>query len=147
VLFRGRPPRGGVARKYLLGSAAGSAAGPAAAPAAYGRGKRLAACLELRSAALEPRAITLELFALGPCASDLAVRLGADLSPKRVDLLFDGLLSPAHLRAGDQLRSRHTLDPAERAAIQLHGLHVGALRSSGARPEPGDPISVFAPLH
>lgn len=134
VLYRGRPPRAGLARKYLLG------------PAPPGRGKRLAACLELRAAELHARAVTLELVARGPCPSDLALRLGADSRPRRVDLLFDGLLSPAHLRPGELLRSRHALDVAERAAIDRRGLHVGALRSSGARPEPADPISVEAPL-
>ena len=136
VLLRGRPPREGLARKYLLG--------PAAPAAPHARTKLLTGCLELRSAALVPGAVMLELVAHGPCPSDLALRLGAELEPRRVDLLFDGLLSPAQLRAGDHLRSRHTLDPAERAALALNGLHVGALRSSGARPEPNDPISVLA---
>jgi uncharacterized membrane protein len=133
VLRRGRPPRDGLVRKYLVG------------PAPPGRGKRLAACLELRSAGVEPKAVVLELAARGPCPDDLALRLGGTPKPPRVDLPFDGLLSPAHLRAGELVRSRHRISAAEYAEIRRRGLHVGAVRSSGARPEPADPLSVLAP--
>jgi hypothetical protein len=134
VLRRGQPPRAGIGSRYLLGQAP------------PGRGQRLAACLELRHAVLEPLAVTFELAAQAACPGDLALRLGAGDKPRRVDLLFDGLLSPVHLRAGDRVRSRHPLTPAEREEIDREGLYVGALRSSGARPEPGDPISVKARL-
>jgi hypothetical protein len=59
-----------------------------------------------------------------------------------VDLLFDGVLSPAHLRAGDIVESRHALSAEERGRILRDGLRVGVLRSSGARPDHGDPVSL-----
>jgi hypothetical protein len=134
LLQRGRPPREGLVRRYFAGQAP------------VGAGKRLCACLELLGAELGPRALTLDLVARAPCPSDLALRLGSDERPRRVDLLFDGLLSPAHLLAGDHLRSRHLLSADERAEIERRGLRVGALRSSGARPEPSDPTSVRVQL-
>jgi hypothetical protein len=85
----------------------------------------------------------------GACPSDLALRLGLPIARARgqaaytrVDLPCDGLLSPAHWRTGDLIRSRHPLSDAELADIERYGLWLGALRSSGARPEPLDPIAV-----
>jgi hypothetical protein len=98
------------------------------------------------AAQLHKRSVELELVARARCPSDLAIRIGSTPKPARVDLLFDGLLSPAQLAAGDLVRSRHPLSKDERAAIERHGLRVGVLRASGARPLPADPISVEVPL-
>lgn len=109
------------------------------------RGIPLTSCLLLTSAWLRPDGVQLELYARGPCPNDLAIRLGSGPRPARVDLLFDGLLSPARLRP-QHVSSFHPLTAAERSALLAQGLHVGALRSSGAPPEPGDPVSVRVPL-
>jgi uncharacterized membrane protein len=130
VLRRGADPRGPLVSHYIVGRA-----DPAS-------GRRLAACLSLRDARIEPGTLVLDLVAREACPRDLAVRIGArdEPRPRRVDLLFDGLLSPAHLRAGDRLRSTHPLSLEENARIEAHGLRVGLLRSSGARPEHDDPL-------
>jgi hypothetical protein len=91
-------------------------------------------------------ALELLLVARAACPEDLALRFGAGPRPVRVELPFDGLLSPAHLRAGDRLRSVHRLSRGELSAIERRGLYVGALRSSGARPEPTDPHVIAARL-
>ncbi len=130
LLQRGADPRGGVASRYLREV-------PYATP-----GTPITACLEVIFGHVEERRLVLELRARGPCPSDLAIRLGTGERPSRVDLLFDGLLSPAHLRAGDSLRSIHAISSVEAAAIRSSGLRVGALRSSGARPAAGDPVAV-----
>ena len=136
LLERGRSPREGRGAEAIAGSADPSAGTP------------IAACLSVLGAALETgvlegdNVLRLELVARGPCPSDLAIRLGTGERPRRVDLLFGGWLSPAHLREGDRLRSRHRLSPTERARIERDGLRIGALRSSGARPEHEDPTSV-----
>jgi uncharacterized membrane protein len=132
LLARGQNARSarGVAR-YFLGSAPPEPAGT-----------QLSACLSVQKAKLEAHTLELTLVAHGPCASDLAVRLGANDAPTRVDLLFDGALSPALLQAGDVLRSRHLLDDALARELQQHGAWVGVLRSSGARPDPSDPVAV-----
>jgi hypothetical protein len=135
LLERDRPVRGGLVRRYF--------AGHTREPS----GIALCACLALRAARIERGALELELVARARCPSDLALRLGAGPRPWRVDLPFDGLLSPALLEAGDIVRSRHALTLEERADIAQQGLWLGALRSSGARPEPDDPISVQVPLH
>jgi len=106
----------------------------------------LSACLTLRSAHLAGAALTLDFEAHAACAPDLALRLGSGARPSRVDLLFDGALSPALLRAGDRLRSIHTLDAKERASIAKQGLCLGLLRSSGAPPTPSDPICMPVPV-
>ncbi|MEM9067617.1 MAG: DUF2079 domain-containing protein [Myxococcota bacterium] len=101
---------------------------------------RLCDCLSVQRAYRERDGITLELVAHAPCPADLALRIGARRRPRRVDLLFDGVVSPAHLREGDVVRSHH--------AIRVEGdtIRVGALRSSGARPAPEDPVSQSIPL-
>jgi hypothetical protein len=55
-----------------------------------------------------------------------------------VDLVADGLLSPAHFERGDRIRSVHAIEPRELEPA----LRIGAVRSSGARPEHEDPMSV-----
>jgi hypothetical protein len=135
LLRRGRPSRAGLVRRYLAG----------VAPAASGT--KLCACLAVRGARLHARSLVLELVASGACPSDLALRIETTERPSRVDLPFDGLLSPAQLMAGDWLRSRHLLSDDEHRAVALDGqVRIGALRASGARPEPSDPISVRVPV-
>ncbi len=103
---------------------------------------KLAACLSLVAVELGAHEVALTLRAHAACPSDLALRLGSQARPERVDLLFDGALSPALLEPGDVLRSRHPLDAATRRGISTHGLWLGLLRASGAPPEPSDPIAV-----
>jgi uncharacterized membrane protein len=134
VLRRGLSPRGGLGRRYLIGIAPPTSGTP------------LSACLGVRGATLDGRRLALEFVARGACAPDLAIRLGAEDLPKRVDLLFDGVLSPAHLGRGDVARSEHPLSASERAAVQRHGLYVGALRANGAPPEPSAPTSISIPI-
>jgi hypothetical protein len=103
---------------------------------------RLTPCLGVVGAWLVPDGVALELLAHGPCPSDLALRVGPGELSRRVDLIADGLVSPAHLRAGDRFVSRHRFRPGLLDAE----VWLGALRTSGARPEPGDPIRVRVPL-
>ena len=124
VLRRGLDPRGpeSIAGDYLLATGAEPA------------GEPLTDCLRVVGARrLGAGEVALELHATGPCPADLALRIDG-----RVDLLFDGLLSPAHLRAGDRLRSDHVFAGDE--------LALATLRSSGARPRPVDPERVLVPL-
>jgi hypothetical protein len=134
LLRRGRSPRGGLAARYLQGSAPPDS------------GQALSACLAVLGAELSGELLHLQLVARGACPHDLAIRLGASAREGRADLLCDGLLSPAHLRRGDSVRSTHALSAAERQAILARGLYLGALRSSGARPEPDDPKSLRVPV-
>jgi uncharacterized membrane protein len=128
LLFeRGRDPREGPAARYLSGQPA------------LGYGIPLTRCLSVLSAWLDPQGLELELAARAPCPADLALRIEIEGRASRVDLLFDGLLSPALLR-DEQVFSWHPLSDDERRAILEHGLSLGALRSSGAPPEYGDPI-------
>ncbi len=104
-----------------------------------GHPQRLAACLAVQAAYRDGADLVLELRAHGPCPNDLALRLGRRPRPRRVDLLFDGTVSPAHLRAGDVVVSRHR-------GLTADTIYVGALRSSGAPPTPRDPVAVQVPL-
>jgi uncharacterized membrane protein len=134
LLARGHNPRAGYVRRYFI-------ARERAAPTATDQA--LTDCVALRSAVLrEDRVLDLFLRASGPCPEDLALRLGYGARPSRVDLPCDGLLSPAHWRAGDLLRSPHVLSAREHKAAHTAGLWVAALRSSGARPNPEDPSAV-----
>jgi hypothetical protein len=135
LLERGLDPREGVGvERYVVGHVDRDAS------------TTLTACLGLASAALGPDGLALELVARGACPDDLALRVGTGLRPRRVDLIADGLLSPAHFRSGDRIRSLHVLSALEREATLREGLHVGAIRASGARPEHGDPISIEVAL-
>jgi len=128
LLFqRGREPRDGPAARYISGLPVGE------------YGTALTRCLSVVSAWLDPQGLELELAAHAPCPADLALRIGIATDRPRVDLLFDGLLSPALLR-DERVFSWHPLTHAERKSIVDHGLLLGALRSSGAPPEYGDPI-------
>jgi hypothetical protein len=113
-------------------------ADPAGSPPA----QRLCACLSLRDARLDGQKLTLRLRAHGRCPNDLALRFGPDASPARVELPFDGVLSPRHLAEGDGLRSVHLLGDKELANIRKRGLWVGALRSQGDPPSATDPRAV-----
>lgn len=133
ALQRGTDPRSGIVQRYL--------------PHEHGQqsGIPLTRCLTLLSAWLEPQGLELELSAQAPCPNDLALRIGAETRPRRVDLLFDGLLSPAQLR-DEYAVSWHSLTPLERERILERGLRIGALRSSGDPPELGDPVTFLVPL-
>jgi uncharacterized membrane protein len=133
TLVRGADPRAGVAARYFPERPIPEFALP------------LSRCLAVVGAWLAPDGLQLELYSIAPCPADLALRLGSARRPERVDLLYDGLLSPAQLRS-EYTVSFHPLDADERAAIVRDGLRVGALRSSGAPPEHGDPISVPVPV-
>jgi len=127
VFQHGQNPRAGFsARHFMMPMLAAS------------EGKRLTSCLELMSSERSDDGVTLQFHALGPCPTDLALRLSTPHGFSRVDLLFEGLLSPAQLRRGDVIRSQHNLPPT----VRYNELGVGVLRSSGARPEPRDPIAV-----
>jgi hypothetical protein len=134
LLERGADPRGGVARRYLVGTASPDVGTP------------LCGCLAVRSARLRGDDLVLDLVARDACPSDLALRLGVGWRPRRVDLLMDGVVSPAQLRRGDRVRSVHALEPGLRRMLVARGLRLGVLRQSGARPEHGDPMSVPVPL-
>jgi|GEM_PF-870215 len=135
LLKRGADPRqGAVARRYLIGTADPNV------------GTRLTACLAVRSARLRGDTLVLDLVAGGDCPRDLVLRLGVGWRARRVDPLMDGVLSPAHLRRGDRVRSEHELEPGLRQMILERGLRLGVLRQSGARPEPSDPMSVGVAL-
>ena len=135
LLERGRDPRDGVGGRALVGAGDPS------------RARRIAACLGVEGARIVDGALELTFFARGPCPGDLVIRLGRGARPRRVDLLFGGILSPAHLRAGDRLVSAHPLDDRERDAFTRDGaVRVGAVRQSGARPEHADPVAVTVPI-
>lgn len=109
-------------------------------------GRALTHCLALIDAELEPTSagavLTLTLGVRERCPSDLALRIGWGYRPRRVDLITQGELSPARLLPGERLLSRHLLSPAEWNDAVAHGLRVGAVRQSGARPDPGDPVGL-----
>jgi hypothetical protein len=88
----------------------------------------------------------LELAARDACPDDLALRIGTGVRPRRVDLIADGILSPAHFLAGDRIRSSHVLSDRELDAITADGLRIGAIRESGARPAHEDPLAIDVPL-
>jgi uncharacterized membrane protein len=138
LLRHGHDPRAGWAKRYFRKTHANFMANE--------RGTRLTECLVVEQATRIGANLRLELRAEQACPPDLAIRIGTDAKPRRVDLLFDGLLSPAQLRPGDRLISTHSLTRTEAAAIGKSGLWVGALRSSGARPQPKDPIARRIPL-
>lgn len=135
VLERGKDPRRGpFAAKYIVRRRAPKS------------GTMLTQCLYAADATLKARTLKLRLWAQSACASDLALRIGHQYKPPRIELPFDGLLSPAHLREGDALISTHLLTHHEAQLIRRHGLRVGAIRSSGARPEPSDPDAIDVPV-
>jgi uncharacterized membrane protein len=129
LLFaRGKNPRGGPAARYLGDDPLSR------------RGTTLTRCLGVSSAWVQPQGLLLELVVDAPCPSDLALKLVFGDQPERVDLMFDGLLSPAQLR-DEQVYSWHALRPAERRALREHGLWLGVIRADGAPPEKLDPRS------
>lgn len=137
VMVRDVEPRAAFARRYF------APALDRARPLA-----QLCGCLELLGASLRPdHHLALSVRVRQRCPSDLALRIGATPRPDHVRLLFDGYFSPTHLRAGDVIDLDYRLPPPLSSAIVAAGvLHVGALRTSGAPPESGDPIAVALPL-
>ncbi|MBK8171472.1 MAG: DUF2079 domain-containing protein [Sandaracinaceae bacterium] len=110
-------------------------------------GTPLTACLSLLSARLRDHSLEVDFVARSACASDLGLRVGADPKPHRIDLLFNGVLSPALLERGDRVRSTHALTDVETARIRERGLYLGLVRQSEARPDPTDPDAVRVELH
>ncbi len=108
--------------------------------------RRLTTCLSVAEVRRAAEGVALTLVAHDMCPADLALRIGVDPQPRRVDLLFDGALSPAQLRAGDVLRSTHRADAALLKRMTARGVSIGLIRQNGAPPQPGDPISVRLPL-
>lgn len=135
LFARGRDPRASAAVAQVFAPAVGPAFSPL----------ELTACLSVDHAAREGDTIVLGFVAHGPCPADLALYLGPTQVPARTDLLFGGVLSPAHLRAGDRLRSEHALSAREQ---KMYGedLYISVLRQSGARPAASDPSAVHVRL-
>jgi uncharacterized membrane protein len=123
--------------------AAPSAATPGAADTIPTR--PLTSCLANEGASLRGLQLRLRLRAFAPCPADLALRFGPDAMPARVELLCDGALSPARLRAGDVIVSDYTVTPREAQALYERGLFIGALRASGAPVAGDDPAAI--PVH
>jgi uncharacterized membrane protein len=137
LLERGRPARVGPAiQRYFV----------SADSAANASQQRLSACLSVVEARRVPEGVALVFVAHGPCPADLAARIGVDPQPRRVDLLWDGALSPTHVRAGDVLLSTHRADAALLERMSARGVTVGLIRQNGAPLVPSDPISVSLPL-
>lgn len=90
----------------------------------------LTRCLSVETATLLQHELKLKLKHHATCPSDLALRIGSTMKPKRVDLLSD----------------THTLTETEKQDIVKHGLRVGAIRQSGAPALPYDPITLAIPL-
>ena len=135
LFARGQDPRASA----VVASAFKPAAGQAFLPL------KLTECLSVDHVAREGGTIVLGFIAHGPCPADLALYLGPSEIPARTDLLFGGVLSPAHLRAGDRLRSEHVLSPREQK-IYREDLYISVLRQNGARPAPSDPKAVHLRL-
>jgi uncharacterized membrane protein len=136
LLERGLDPREGIdVERYLVGV---SEVPDASAT--------LTACLGLDEAHRDDDGITFTFVARAACNDDLALRIGTGRRPRRVDLIAEGLFSPAHFRRGDRIRSRHVLSSIEREAIARDGLRIGAIRASGARPAHEDPLSIEVTL-
>jgi uncharacterized membrane protein len=111
----------------------------------------LSACVSVRRVAFRRdergEGVDVDLHVRDRCPRDLALRLGWQRRPARVDLLFSGVLSPESLRPGDLVRSRHLLEPGLVALLKRRGhLRLGVLRQSGARPDPEDPMTVQVPV-
>jgi len=131
LLRRGADPRSGAAARFFT-------------EGREGQPQRLTGCLSVTGAVRRAGSNRVRLFlrAHGPCPHDLALRIGFGYRPRRVELLFDGVLSPAWLRLGDELISDHGLPDGFRGS----DLRVGLLRSSGTRPEHEDPVAVTVNL-
>jgi uncharacterized membrane protein len=127
LLERGKAPFDGVGREYLVGRSSPEAGVP------------ITTCLSVLGAEhLGDDRVAFDVVARTPCWRDMALRVGVLPRPTRTELPFDGILSPAHLRRGDRLRTVHRVPGASGASV----VHVGAVRSSGCKPMHGDPYSV-----
>jgi hypothetical protein len=103
----------------------------------------LSACLSLRAAERTRDQLRLTLVAHAACPADLALRFGTRERPAHVELLCDGRLSPAQLRAGDLLTCSFAL---ERELATAEQLWVGVLRDNGEPPRRSDPFAVQTSL-
>ena len=106
-------------------------------------GQKITPCLSVHHAAAMEGGYRILFRAHGRCPADLGLRVGVTRKPKRIDLLFDGLLSPAHLRDGDYLWSFH---PQLQIDPKTETLNVGLVRQSESMPEKTDPVSVVIPI-
>jgi len=136
VLRRGGNPDESVARERFISGVAD-----------VNDGRPLARCLSLVDARQRGNDLVLTLVAREPCNTDLALRIGWGFRPGRVDLIAGGLLSPGLFRAGDRITSTHPMRDEELQLIHAHGLRIGAIRQSGARPDHGDPVGLDVALH
>jgi hypothetical protein len=109
------------------------------------RGVALTRCMAVSSAWLQPEGLQLELSVQAPCPADLALKILLPGRPERVDLLFDGLLSPARLR-DEHVYSWHALSADERSVLREHGLLLALIRANGAPVEPTDPRARNVPV-
>lgn len=106
----------------------------------------LTPCLVVLRARVSGNELSVDFASRGQCDSDLGLRVGSDPKPRRIDLLFDGLLSPARLSVGEVARSTHVLSDEELRAIRTNGLYLGLVRQSEARPIPTDPDALRIPI-
>jgi uncharacterized membrane protein len=107
---------------------------------------RITACLAASQAELATDTLTVTLVARAACPADLALRLGPDAMPARVELLCGGALSPKLLQRGDVLRFGYRVTSTEARLLRERGLWLGALRASGAPVLAGDPAAISLPL-
>lgn len=136
TLARQRGPRSAFARRFFASGTAPAQATP------------LCRCLAVARAHLSfDHHLGLRAIVTGRCPSDLALRMGVAARPKHVRLMFDGYFSPVHLQPGEMVDLDYPLPRGLATAIAARGaVRLGALRTSGAPPEPGDPVSVELPV-
>lgn len=108
---------------------------------------RLTDCLSVQDAEFVRGKLRLVLEAHGPCRPDLALRFGPQDNPFHVELLCNGKLSPARLRAGDVVEAIYPLYAHERAAAQAGELWVGAVRADGKTVRADDPLAQPVAVH
>jgi len=135
MLEEGVAARDGIARPYFVTQ-----------PTHTSFSLKLTHCLALQDARFTKAGLELDFVVLAECPADLALRLGITYRPARVDLLFDGLLSPVQLKPGERVRSTHQVDATLYWNIHYSGLRLGMLRTSGAKPEHADPTSLPVPV-
>jgi hypothetical protein len=108
---------------------------------------RLTECLSVQDAEFVRGKLRLVLEAHGPCRPDLALRFGPEDNPFHVELLCNGKLSPARLRAGDVVEAVYPLYAHEREAAQTGELWVGTVRADGKSVQADDPLAQPVTVH